>query len=435
MSQSRAADAASSGVRPAQRGAGAAPAPAPRNWRLASRLVVLVAIPTMLGLALTGLRVTGSLRSAEAYGQVGRVAVLGQEVNGLAQAMEEERADTAAFIVAGRPAAGLTALHRQYATTDRQAGAVRRLAREVGRDGPAGTRAGAATVLASVADLPGLRRYAAQGQAPALAVITRYSTATAGLFPISDGIAGLSGNATLMTSGHALAALSRMKDQASEQQAILGVALAQGRFAPGVRTALISSEAQQASDLVTFRALATPEESWALSTTLASPAARQAQAVEQRAAAAGPGALALGPAASRQWGDGMSFTVGWMRHAEQRLAAWNAGYGRSLQRSALEYAIITGAVALAILALVLLATMILARSLLRPQRQARRRSVGPRDHRDRPGLRPGPPGGAAAGHRSGPAAPQYRCHIRQFLPAQSFAAGTAAAAARQPGTQ
>jgi signal transduction histidine kinase len=367
MSQSRATDAASPGVRPAQRGAGASPAP--RNWRLASRLIVLVAIPTMLGLALTGLRVTGSMRSAEAYGQVGRVAVLGQEVNGLAQAMEDERADTAAFIADGRPAAGLTTLRRQYVITDSRAGAVRRLARQVGRDGPAGTRAGAASVLASIADLPDLRRYAAQGQAPALAVIDRYSTATAGLFPVSDGIAELSGNPTLMTSGHALAALSRMKDQASEQQAILGVALAEGRFAPGVRTALISSQAQQASDLVTFRALATPEESWALSTTLASPLAGQAQAVEQRAAAAGPGALVLGAPASRQWGDGMSFTVGWMRHAEQQLAAWNAGYGRSLQRSAMEYAIITGAVALAILVIVLLATMILARSLLRPVRR------------------------------------------------------------------
>jgi len=365
MSQSRAADAAPPGVRPAQRGA----ALAPRNWRLAGRLIALVAIPTMLGLALTGLRVTDSMRSAEAYGQVGRVAVLGQEVNGLAQAMEDERADTAAFIAAGRPAAGLTALRRQYVITDSRAGAVRRLARQVGRDGPAGTRAGAASVLASIADLPELRRYAAQGQAPALAVINRYSTATAGLFPISDGIADLSGSPTLMTSGHALAALSRMKDQASEQQAILGVALAEGRFAPGVRTALISSQAQQASDLVTFRALATPEESWALSTTLASPLAGQAQAVEQRAAAAGPGALVLGAPASRQWGDGMSFTVGWMRHAEQQLAAWNAGYGRSLQRSAMEYAIITGAVALAILAIVLLATMILARSLLRPLRR------------------------------------------------------------------
>src|SRR5450631_1095633 len=130
MSQSRAADAASPGVRPAQRGAGAALAP--RNWRLAGRLIVLVAVPTMLGLALTGLRVTDSMRSAEAYGQVGRLAVLGQQVTGLAQAMEDERADTAAFIADGRPVSGLVALHRQYVITDGSAATVRRLALRLG---------------------------------------------------------------------------------------------------------------------------------------------------------------------------------------------------------------------------------------------------------------------------------------------------------------
>jgi len=103
MSQSRSADAAPPGALPAQRGAGSVLAP--RNWRVACRLIVLVAIPAVLGLALTGLQVTDATRSAEVYGQVGRLAVLGQQVTGLAQAMEDERADTAAFIAdAPRPA-------------------------------------------------------------------------------------------------------------------------------------------------------------------------------------------------------------------------------------------------------------------------------------------------------------------------------------------
>ena len=103
MSQSRSADAAPPGALPAQRGAGSVLAP--RNWRVACRLIVLVAIPTVLGLALTGLQVADATRSAEVYGQVGRLAVLGQQVTGLAQAMEDERAGTAAFIEARRPAA------------------------------------------------------------------------------------------------------------------------------------------------------------------------------------------------------------------------------------------------------------------------------------------------------------------------------------------
>ena len=368
MSQPRSADAALPVTVPAGRGTG--PALAPRNWRMACRLIVLVAIPTLLGLVLTGLRVTDTARSAEAYGQVSRLAVLGQQVAGLTQAMEDERADSAAFIAEGRPAAGLVALHRQYVITDGWAATVRRLARQAGRSYPARTQASTAVALASIAELPGLRRETAQSQAPALAVIDGYSAATAGLFPVSDGIADLSGNFTLITSVRALGSLSRMTDQVSEQQAILGAALAAGLFGPGAGTALITAQAQQANDLALFRSSATREESWALTRTLASPPAAQAMAVEQRATAAGNGTLALGPPASQQWSAGMSFTVGWTRHAEQQLSAWITGRAQVLQRSAMRSAVITGAAALVVLALIMLATMIMVRSMARVHREA-----------------------------------------------------------------
>src|SRR5260370_11404620 len=149
MTQTSSANAAPASTVPARRCAGSALTP--RNWRVAWRLIVLVAIPTVLGLALTGMRVTDAMRSAEAYGEVGRLAVLGQQVTGLAQAMEDERADTAAFIADGRPAAGLAALHRQYVITDGWAATVRRRILQLGRGYPARTQAGAAMVLASIA--------------------------------------------------------------------------------------------------------------------------------------------------------------------------------------------------------------------------------------------------------------------------------------------
>src|SRR5262249_56765059 len=123
---------------------------------------------------------------------------LGQQVAGLARAMADERSSAAAFIAGGRPAAGLPALHRQYAITDGRAARVRRLVSQLGHGYPAQTRAGAAQVLASIAKLPGLRRQTAQGHASALAVITGYSAATSGMFPVNDGIADLSSNSTLI---------------------------------------------------------------------------------------------------------------------------------------------------------------------------------------------------------------------------------------------
>ena len=294
-------------------------------------------------------------------------------VDGLAQAMEDERAGTATFIAAGRPASDLPALQRQYLITDGWAVTVRRLVHQGDRGYPAQTQASAATALASIAGLPSLRREAAQSQAPALTVINGYSAATAGLFTLDDSLANLSGDSTLITSARALGSLSRLADQVSLQQAILGGALAAGHFGPGARTALITAQAQQASDLASFRSLATPEEGWAVTQTLASPLAGQAQAVEQRATASGGAALALGPGASQQWQTGTSFTEGWMRHAQQQMTTWITSYAQATQRSMMRTALITAGAALAVLVLVLLATIIIARSMVRPllvQREA-----------------------------------------------------------------
>jgi hypothetical protein len=203
-----------------------------RNWRVTRRLIILLAIPTVLGLALAGLRITDAARSAGAYRQVGRLAVLGQQVTGLAQALETERADTAVYIAGGRRPAGLPALHRQYVITNGWAATVRGQIRQLGPGYPAQTQAAAASVLASIANVPGLRRRA-EGQAAALTVINGYSAATAGLLTVNDSIADLSGNSGLIASVRALGALSQMKDYASQQQAILGMALAQGHFGPG----------------------------------------------------------------------------------------------------------------------------------------------------------------------------------------------------------
>jgi signal transduction histidine kinase len=361
VSQPRSADAVPSGALTAQRTAGRASAP--RNRGLALLLIVVVAILAVL--ALTGLWVTHTTRGADAYGQVGRLATLDQQVTGLAQAMADERSSAAAFISGGRPAAGLPALRRQYAITDGRAVSVRRLVSQLGHGYPARTQASTAQVLASIAKLPGLRRQTAQSQASALAVIRGYSAATAGLFPVSDGIADPSGNSTLITSVRALGALSRMIDHASQQQAILGVALAEGRFGPGALTALTTARARQASDLASFRDSATPQETWALTQTLGRPPARQAQAVEQRATAAGHGVLALGPQASQEWSAGMFYTVGWMGHAEQQLAEWIPANARALQRGEMRSAIITGGAALGALALVLLGTILATRSMAR----------------------------------------------------------------------
>src|SRR5580698_8813334 len=103
------------------------------------------------------------MSSARSYAKVTQNAALGQQVAGLAHALESERTGAAVFVADGRPASGLAALDRQYAATDARAASVRRLVAQLDRaQPPARTRASAASAVASIAALPGLRRATAQ---------------------------------------------------------------------------------------------------------------------------------------------------------------------------------------------------------------------------------------------------------------------------------
>ena len=89
-----------------------------RNWRVPWRLIALIAIPTVVAMAFAGLRVAAAAGSAANFGRSAQLAALGQQVTGLAQAMEDERDLSANFIADGRPAADRATLRRQYAVTN-----------------------------------------------------------------------------------------------------------------------------------------------------------------------------------------------------------------------------------------------------------------------------------------------------------------------------
>jgi methyl-accepting chemotaxis protein len=342
-----------------------------RNWRVPWRLIVLIAIPTVVAMAFAGLRVEAAANSAATFGRSAQLAVLGQQVTALAQAMEDERDLTATFIAGGRPAAGRTALRRQYAVTNALAQAVRSQIRQVGRAFPAQTRADAADVIARISDLPGLRSYATASEAPAFTAVTAYALANADLFTLDDDIAQQAGSSALVGKVRALGSLSRMKDQTSLQRAILEAALVSGQFPTGTLNALIGAQAQQATDLASFETSATLGDTQILDNTVAGPRVDQARALEQRAIVLGEsgGRLNLGPATSRHWYADMSYTVGRMRLAERQLASSIGRQAQALHQGAIRSLLLTAGVAAAVLILVLLATLIIARSMVRPLRR------------------------------------------------------------------
>jgi hypothetical protein len=255
-----------------------------------------------MGLAFAGLQVSMAERNAQTMGRVERLTILGQQLTGLAQAIEDERDDTAGFIAHGRPGNGQTQLTRQYAVTNRWAAQVQPLINQLDRGYPAQTLTDAGAVLTSIDELPKLRQEAVTSTTPALTTIDAYTAALANLFSFNDGIALQSGNTAFANSVRTLSALSRVKDAASQQRGILYTAFVDSQFTPAEQTALIAAQAQQASELESFNASATAPESQLLSRTVSGPLMNQAATLEQRpscAAASAPCSSACPGAASR----------------------------------------------------------------------------------------------------------------------------------------
>ncbi len=339
-----------------------------QNWRVPWRLVALIALPTVTAMIFAGLRVGSAADTAASFGRVEQLAVLGQQVTGLAQAMETECDASAAFIAAGRPASGTGALRQPYAVTDAQAARVSALARQVGAGFPLQTRTAAAAVRARISDLRALRSYTAAGNAPPAVVVDNYTLALTDLFTLDDDVAQEGGNAALVASVRALGSLSRMKDEATQQQAVLAAAYTAGGFAPGTLNDLTGAQAQQASDLASFMTLATLGQSQALSNTVAGPAVDQAQAMEQAAIVTGNRGAGLSPALRNSWSADMTYTVARMRLDEQQLAGSIVAQAQALHQGAERSALLTGFAALAVLVIVLLITVLIARSMVRPLR-------------------------------------------------------------------
>jgi signal transduction histidine kinase len=214
---------------------------------VAVRLAALIAVASISGLVFGGLRIDNAINTSDAYTKTAQLATLGQSVNGLAMALENERDATAgvaayqtlvsssadngasAFITGANQAElGLVTktLTADQQATDSAAAQVRPLAAAVGSSFPTTIQYDAANVVTMIDSLAGTHglRERIKGQTAALA-ITEYSAAIGKLFLLNDQMTEGIGDALLAQQVRMLGALSQAKDQTSQQQAILYAAL------------------------------------------------------------------------------------------------------------------------------------------------------------------------------------------------------------------
>jgi hypothetical protein len=335
--------------------------------------MAVAVVAVLVDLTLGGLRVAATAESGTTFSRVTQLAVLGQRVTGLAQALEDERDQAAGFIAAGRPAQGAGAVDNSQSRTDAAAAGVTVAAKGVGAGFPDATRVKVTAVLNRIDDLPGLRQAAVGTQLPSLPVIMDYTAAIADLFSLNDEIDQGSADPAVTDSVRALGDLSRLEEAASRQRALVSAALTEHYFEPRALADLITAQSAESGYLQAFQATATPGLQRAFNDEVAGPEVDEARLIEERVTATGSpqtGGLGLpagNPAA--RWYAAMTGTLTPIRAVEGQLTGSIVAQSQALEAGPRRSALLTLAFTAAVLIFVLAVTLGVARSLVLPLRR------------------------------------------------------------------
>ena len=359
-----------------------------KNWRVRSRLLLLVLLPLVAALILGGASVISSARSALGYQRVEQFSRLGGEMTNLIQALQAEREDTIRYITMG-PASGgrgspgpaaapqLALLAQDRQVTDQMAARVRSGAATIGQSYPAVAQHEAKGAITAIDGLPALRSVATSTQIPSLAVIQEYGATINQLLALEDEIASGSNDAVLADTARVVGLISASKEQVSQEQAILTSALTPdlvgaNQFQPGQLAAINAAQAEQQADLAQFSLTATSGQRHLYDSDLSSAQADRAQAQVQQAItlAQGGGSSAENPAFTDA-ASGSAYLVASLHAVEQGLMTSVIAQSGSLRGKAITAALIGGFAVILVLALALLLTLALGRSMTRPLHQLR----------------------------------------------------------------
>src|SRR5580658_10010388 len=369
-----------------------------RDWRVRSRLLLLIAVPVLVAVVFGGVAIVSSLRTAQSYQQVQRLAVLAGDATNLAQALQTEREDTVNFIAGGNnggrvsamapanasnagakaEAAGtLALLQSDYKTSGRFAAQVSSLAATIGGSYPALAQTQAQAAITAIGDLSSLRTASTTTRLPVLTVIDDYGTIITQLLALENEVSAGSKDASLADTVQVTSLISSMKEEASEQQAIVTSALrpnqqGAGQLSSESLTVLNEESAEQTANLSAFDLTATAAQRQLYNTELSSALAAEAQQELQQASSqlASNTTSAQDPTFVVATGNA-SYITSALGAVERQLMSSVIDQSGSLRDGATATALVEGAGVLLLLILALILIALVGRSMIGPLRRLR----------------------------------------------------------------
>nr|WP_240687161.1 nitrate- and nitrite sensing domain-containing protein [Amycolatopsis suaedae] len=351
-----------------------------RNWRLRTKLLVVLLIPTVAVVALAGLRVRVDLAEADRLAEAASRVHVEVALSELTHQLQRERDLTVRHVAAGRPA-DVTELRDQRARVDT---AVGRFGTELTAARPRLT-AEAATAFGRVQDqlggLTGLRFAGEHSEFPADAVLRSYGDLVAGL--LAAGAQPVTETTEPELAGLQLAthALARIKEQMSVKRALLAEVLQVGNVSDERLRALLGAEAELAAARHDYRQFATPEQQRMYDDTVIGIVVDIGNDMVEAVVTRAEGDQPLAGLDPVRWDTAATYTVNQARKVEEALQVMAQNRTDALAEMARTAALRDAGVVFGVVLLAVVLGVLILRSLLRPLRTLRRSALEVAEHR------------------------------------------------------
>ncbi|WP_235558123.1 nitrate- and nitrite sensing domain-containing protein [Sphaerimonospora mesophila] len=348
-----------------------------KNWRVRSRLLALIVLPTVVAVLLGGLRVITSIGSAAEYQRVRGAVELVARIGTLAQEIQLERDLSVRYVAGGRRSNSvLTLINNQHKVVDAAVELVRSKAASDGDTLGELGRAELSRALGRLTDLPALRKIALESQLQPLRTLEKYRLVTADLLRLYDAAGQGVPDEALAASIKALGALARAQEAVSQQRALLALALARQRFEQDEFDAFTAAAAGERSELTSFNAEATIAQRQYYADTVTNQLIDRARFFINRARFLNAAGLPIRNLDRRssdeeRWFAAISKQADLMREVSETITKSAVTRSAELQAAERNAAVFSAILITAVLLLVLLITAVMARSLVHPLRRLR----------------------------------------------------------------
>lgn len=345
-----------------------------RNWRLRTKLIAVLVVPTLTALALGGLRVKADLDRADEFRQTVSQVELAESITAVVHELQKERTLSAARVAAGRqgPRADLDAqVIKVDAAVTEANNAANRL-----QTNDESTRQRYSRGLQRLTALKAIRTAADTTDYPDVSVFATYSSVLNALVQLGREVNTTGTDRELLRQGTVIQALSEAKEFVGQENAILQIAFAQPRnsFPADLLNQARAAQASAAAALFGYAANSSPAQQQLYSDTVSGTQVDNRERLKATAFSRAESGTQLGfNDNDRQvlTADGFG-TVERMRTVETTLLGKLRSDAEAQASAATRSAFRNAGIVLAALLLALLLMLVVTRSLLKPLRVLRR---------------------------------------------------------------